>query len=301
MYLFYFLFRKIGTPDDFTRAGAETVWKFLTCHHEQLDVFTLSTHYFNLSDSLHKDDRGYFKCLLERELISMTTKYGLFRAEAEKIVKDRTRSLPAETMNVTHDDIETCLQTSDLHSNCVNASVIINKYIRMTMEMTTRILENKFQTENIKIVHLYRDPRAILDSQVRRNNLNVTHFPKFVRRAESMCKTMVEDYHLAENLKETYPETIYTLRYETLQDNPVETIKDMFRFLGLNFGNSDEEFINKNGEPSSKFPTWRNHISKDHLEVVDKYCSDLYQFFNYVPLMTIEEARNVNNKDHLPE
>lgn len=273
----------------------------MTCQHEGLDIYTLSTHYFNLSDSLHKDDRGYYQCLLDREMVTMTTRYGLSIDAARQMVKDRTRKRPSETMNVTTEDIRFCLRNSDLRVNCQNATVVMNKYIRMTMNMAQQILRQRSETEDIKIIHLYRDPRAVLDSQVRRNNLNVTHFPNFVKRAKSMCNIMLEDYVLAETLKEEYPGRIYTLRYETMLNRPIETIRKLFEFLGLQFLSTDEKFILEEGEDSSRFPKWREHISQQHLEVVNMFCSKLYPLFHYVPMTNIKEVRNDRNQDHLPE
>lgn len=114
-----------------------------------------------------------------------------------------------------------------------------------------------------------------------------------------MCKTMLNDYYIAKSLKEEYPECIFTVRYETLQDSKFETIANMFEFLELPFLDSVKKFIRGEERNSSKLPDWRKHISQKHLDVVNKYCEGLYEIFGYTALNSTKEVRNVKNKDHM--
>lgn len=277
--------------------AAYTIWSSITCQFENFDIFSLSTHYFLLKDMLHRDDRQYFNCLLTRERVQMTTKFGMNVQQVRKLRFNRTKVLPAETLNVTHNDIVSCLPL--IKQKCSNASLVVNKYIRMTMEMASEILRERSKTERIKIIHLYRDPRAVLDSQLRKNNLNVSHFPNFEKSASSMCKTMLEDFHIAVKLKLQYPNTIHTIRYETLQHSPLNVTRDLFNFLELPYLKSDELFVKRKQKTSTKKPIWRKHIPAKHLQVIDKYCHQLYSLFGYIPLNKISDVRNPNINDHV--
>lgn len=287
----------LKTKEEYNYAGADTVWNLLTCQHENLDIYTLSTHYFKLSAPLHRDDWQYYDCLVYREMVRMTTQFGVFQTHVVEMRKNRTKLNPSETLNVTHEDILHCLPL--LKQKCSNASIIVNKYIRMTIQMASEILRERSYTERIKIIHLYRDPRAIMMSQVRRNDHNVSYFSSFIRQTETLCKEMLDDYDTAAELKKKYPDTLHTIRYETMQHNPVEVIKDMFEFLGLPFLESDKEFVTRELEPSPDTATWRQDVTQEHLEVIDQHCYKLYPLFRYIPLSNLEEVRNPNNDDHL--
>lgn len=167
----------------------------------------------------------------------------------------------------------------------------------MTMKMAEDILEDK-NDANIKIINLYRDPRAMMDSQLRKNDVNVRHFPTFVNRTQFMCNSMLRDQGIAERLKNIYPDKIHTVRYETLIDRPEETVRRMFNFLGIPFLVGDLEFVRRSSVSNSSMPAWRRHISQEHLQVVDRHCHKLYDIFGYIPLHKIVQVKRPVYKDH---
>lgn len=200
------------------------------------------------------------------------------------------------TFNVPRDAVLSCLPL--LQQKCVRANLVVNKYIRLKMTMIEEILKQNKDLK-VKIIHLFRDPRAMLDSQLRKNDVNVKVFPTFVNRTQYMCSTMLRDHQLALQLKHLYPDTIFTLRYETLVDRPISTAKRMFKFLGLQFSDADQEFLRNKSSLSVRFPVWRRHIDEQHLQVVDRYCSKLYQMFGYIPLKSITDVQNISYPDHI--
>ena len=65
------------------------------------------------------------------------------------------------------------------------------------------ILLNAFP--DIKIIHLTRDPCAMLDSQVRKNDMRAREFDRFVYTTANMCSKMWRDLQLCHVLKNAYP------------------------------------------------------------------------------------------------
>lgn len=168
----------------------------------------------------------------------------------------------------------------------------------MSMKMVEDILQRESRQE-VKVIHLFRDPRAMMDSQVRKNDVNVQHFPTFVNRTQYMCQKMLSDFEVAEQLKLSYPDKIFTIRYETLVDTSTETVRKLFSFLGIPFLENDDSFVRMTSIRNRRFPTWRRHISQGRLEVINTYCHQLYEKFGYIPLDNIKDVQNVYLPDHL--
>ena len=67
------------------------------------------------------------------------------------------------------------------------------------------MVENLFNAfPDIKIIHLTRDPCAMLDSQVRRNDMRAREFNRFVYTTANMCRKMWRDLQLFHVLKNAY-------------------------------------------------------------------------------------------------
>ena len=279
-------YRMFRDDAEFVPAAADTIWNLLTCQHENLDIHTLSTHYFNLTSPIQKDDANYFKCLQIQENAYFLSRFNKSRSDFQRL---------PETLHVSRTGLLNCLAA--LKSKCKQSSTVINKYIRMSMPMAEKIFHRSAGQE-VKVIHLFRDPRAMLDSQLRKNDVNVQHFPTFINRTRQMCQNMLDDLNYAETLKQTYPGRIITVRYETLVDYPIQSVKSILSFLGLPYLESDENYVLRTRISNRTFPRWRLHIPQSHLEVVDKYCRLLYDRFGYIPLKHVQDVHNIQISAH---
>jgi hypothetical protein len=204
-------------------------------------------------------------------------------------------------LSVKIETINSCLP--QLINKCRNATVRLAKYIRMTMEIVENIIPN-FQ--NLRVIHLLRDPRAMMDSQLRKNDMNVKSLPSFVKRTRYMCARMKNDLDISERLRKSYQSQIYTLRYEDLADNPLNIGQRLFRFIGVPFSSNDKRFITSTSlKPvkDSKYRAgiWRNHITQKHLQIVDRHCHHLYKRLGYRHFTSIADVRNLAIPDHFLE
>lgn len=195
------------------------------------------------------------------------------------------------------ENIKSCLPDFDL--KCKKANIRLIKFIRMTMEMGKRLLE---ENDKVRIIHLLRDPRAMLDSQLRKNDMNVRRYKNFVNRTEYMCTHMRRDLVLSEALKKSFPERILTLRYEDFVDDPLKTAQRIFGFIDVPWTAKDKEFIISTSIELDKNATyrasvWRDHLTHHHLLVVDRYCYDLYRKLGYIELSSVD-IKNLELPDH---
>jgi len=93
---------------------------------------------------------------------------------------------------------------------------------------------------NIKIIYLYRDGRASIDSFKKRNRKNYNIFHR-------MFRIVVGEYFLRKTLKQNFQRKDYFgLRYEDFTNNFETEITDLFKFLGLSKYN--DMFIDKNNK-----------------------------------------------------
>lgn len=262
------------------------------CKHQELDIATLANHYFSYDKPLNRDLRPFFVC--QEKMYGRKTSlhpFSALRYVENSMLRNVTRAKKI---------IRKCLPL--LTENCEKAQIVIEKYIRMTMEIAQILLEN---ISNLKIIHLIRDPRAMLDSQVRKKDSGAQMLSVFDGRAQYMCGQMVKDHNLAKELKKQYPGQVYTLRYEDMVDTPVETAKHVFDFIDVPFTDRDKSHVEKYSRPSvavnGSVPlnSWRKHIEPQFLNIVDRHCSPLYEEFGYLKFKEYRDIKDPQQMDHV--
>ncbi|XP_060062622.1 carbohydrate sulfotransferase 4-like [Ylistrum balloti] len=167
---------------------------------------------------------------------------------------------------------------------CSHYDSIVSKIPRVSVSLASQLL-NKFS--NLNIIHLLRDPRAIMNS---RNKYDWTPVPG---GAIALCNKMADDFLESVKLKRVYPGRFYTVFYEDMVTDPFETFKYIYTFAGYNF-NADEQLrINKKTRNSQNIAWgWRNIIDHNVLKETNKACSHLYSLLGYPQVRNIEEIRN---------
>ncbi|XP_045202965.2 uncharacterized protein LOC123556378 [Mercenaria mercenaria] len=323
--------------------GAEAVYNTVTCNHQNLDIATLSTSYLGVEASDNRDIKDYFRCQgirpftrtastrdrrkyrpnvnevghsqtgrnmsklnhvnfpNERRPVFINRQHWSKR-QADIINRARNLRLSQTLQNpVVEKNIQSCLPR--LIDRCRNATTRLTKYIRMTMEMVEGLLD---KVGNLRVIHLLRDPRAMMDSQLRKNDMNVKSFPVFQRRTRYMCTRMNMDLDIAEKLKKSYPGQIFTLRYEDLVDDPLKTSQKLFNFIDIPFTSADKKFITSTSietvkDSKYRASVWRSHITSEHLNVVNRYCYKLYNTLGYISFEHISDVRDLKLPDHFPK
>lgn len=271
-----FLFRR-PTEEHFQGMATEIFKSILTCKFEDLDVKTLAKVSSNI---------------LETKKIPLVCK------DVPLLKKSRNTSYA--DIDVTPSLVKAlkhCLPT--LTSICSKASLIAIKSIRMNATIGQNTLD---MFENAKIIHLLRDPRSMLDSNVRRNEMGVRNVTVFEKRAKMMCDAMLRDVRYSDKLKQSYPGRISTVRYEDMTKDPVGVAKDMFKFFDVPFTDIIKERVgsisvdNKNNS-TIRATVWRSHISQEHLDLVNQHCGELYKDMRYPEFKTLSEVKNLSNPD----
>jgi hypothetical protein len=107
--------------------------------------------------------------------------------------------------------------------------VILIKTIRLSMKLLPEILENIL---DLKIVHLVRDPRAILHS--REGVSDITYF-QIRAHARGLCNRIKDD------MESGFLQNVFRLKYECLIFDTINTVKQLFTNLNLIHTNSVDD------------------------------------------------------------
>ncbi|XP_059362668.1 carbohydrate sulfotransferase 1-like [Carassius carassius] len=175
---------------------------------------------------------------------------------------------------------------------------------------------------DLRIVHLVRDPRAILTSRMAAfagkfrawKIWNATgRQPRYVDLTQITRTCRDIEYSVETSLqKPTWLRGRYLLvRYEDLALNPEEKAKEIYRFLGLDLHQRVLTWIahNTNGTvPSSsewnyKYSTtrdskataqsWRVHLNFDIVKTVQSLCNRTLSLLGYRLVQSVDELRNI--------
>ncbi|XP_060076435.1 carbohydrate sulfotransferase 1-like [Ylistrum balloti] len=282
------------------------------------EILGLREGNFYMYEPLHKwSTWDYYKpgysCSLENEHCTMSTRTdsfvmdilrGLYKCDSNHLLKSlqmwqllKGRGFRDSIQNPTwanyfpecHGKVEGCIEK--VISRCANATARVSKVPRVSVSLAAQLLNS---VPNLKIIHLVRDPRAIMAS---RHALKWTPAPG---GSISLCNKMKEDYLESYMMRTTHPGRLLTVFYEDLVTNPAKTVQMMFDFAGYNFDEKEQNRLkNMTGMTTKNILNsetrgtslrialaWRKRVNETFLNVMNPGCNDLYKFLGYPPLKT---------------
>ncbi|XP_070580559.1 carbohydrate sulfotransferase 1-like [Ptychodera flava] len=106
---------------------------------------------------------------------------------------------------------------------------------------------------NLKIIHLVRDPRGIVNSRRKINDKNVDFIRKQVQwdETEDLCKDLAKNLHIVRSSPEWLKGTYILVRYEDIAKQPGETADKIYQFLGLSMPEKVRKWIAQNTKTSN--------------------------------------------------
>lgn len=171
-------------------------------------------------------------------------------------------------------------------------SVVAVKTIRFHMARALALVQSD---PDVKIVHLVRDPRAVLLS---RRKLGFCNWTDLANEASYLCSRMSRDLKLALAARDTLKGRYLLKRYEDTASSPVEAMDLLYSFVGLVSSAEDQAFA-KNLSKSSKqikpCPTckgavynakeisqvWRKSIAHKDAQTISGLCQDVMELLGY--------------------
>lgn len=191
----------------------------------------------------------------------------------------------------------------DIQNQCSRYQHVIAKVLRLTVDNYDVFFA---QTKTIKVFHLFRDPRAIINSRLTTDWFPVNNLEEVKSNARCLCMRMKKDYEAGLHLMKLFPDRFKFLLYEDIVDNLEEKADMMYNLLGLrtiqeigldtfkdiaSFGIASDHKLRDNSTDFTSW--WRRIIDLDIVAEVDKHCVEVYALLGYRKLSG-EELRNLS-------
>ncbi|KAF7654559.1 hypothetical protein LDENG_00068350 [Lucifuga dentata] len=217
-----------------------------------------------------------------------------------------------------------------LEAACSSYSHVVLKEVRFfELESLYPLLQDP--KLNLFIIHLVRDPRAVLRSrEASANSLifddTLVLEQRSIPAAEVQYQVMQEICHSHVNIHETailkpppFLKGRYKMvRYEDVVRNPVEEINAMYKFVGLEMTMQLEEWIYRathgqgKGSKKEAFKTtsrnamevskaWRSTLPFDKIQHIQQVCRPAMSLLRYRPVNSEEEQKSLDLDLLLPQ
>ena len=134
---------------------------------------------------------------------------------------------------------ELCLSQDYLNLVCPLYPIRLIKTVRMRVRATEELLRN---ADNVQVIVLVRDPRAVFSSRRSGNVLSWCNKEPCSDPRVS-CQHLSDDIRASYELQEKYPGKIKLVRYEDLSLAPEETARQLLEFLNLPWHEAIGDFI----------------------------------------------------------
>ncbi|XP_020905613.1 carbohydrate sulfotransferase 1 [Exaiptasia diaphana] len=162
---------------------------------------------------------------------------------------------------------------------------------------------------NVKILHLVRDPRAIIASMetvgwvpsyIKTSNQK-SSVNTFKSRVKRFCKSMVDMVKFMLEAEKSLSEKYKLLRYEDLVDDITKSAHDIMTFAGFqssddfliwlqksthgaietDFRRGDYHYTTNRNNISTLVQSWRYKLKANQILIVEKYCKHAMTILNY--------------------
>lgn len=180
----------------------------------------------------------------------------------------------------------------ELQKVCEESPIIVLKTIRVLLRDVKYLLD---VFSNLKILHLVRDPRATLFSQAHFGmcNKKIGGWP---RCTDNLCERQENDILDEELISQKCPDRIKTVRYESIAKRPIETSKELYSFIDVDFTTEAESYIynitmagKKNNcvicttrsNSSEHVDTWTKKMNPNFIQIVNTRCRFVLNHYSY--------------------
>lgn len=184
---------------------------------------------------------------------------------------------------------------------CEQATHRVAKVLRLGTDLLAPILE---EWKNLKAFHLFRDPRAIINSRITTGWFPLRSNDDAVIDAEALCDKMLYDFREGKKLLEKYPDRFKFLFYEDINEEPFKKVKAIYRFVGMSLDEkrfpkvmSIKVFDPEKQTTERKNNTaywWRMTLDWQIVQRMEDVCSDVYKEMGYTSFKSFDELRNLS-------
>ena len=185
-----------------------------------------------------------------------------------------------------------------MRAACENATMRIAKIIRGRLENMEPFMHS---TENYKVIHLYRDPRGVMNS--------IRNF-KWNHNVSLYCANIRDDIEAYDQLVKFYPDKVTQVVYDRFSEDPMQGAVDLFSFLSGNrplpqsvvdyivshTGSTVKGSMSRTKNSTAIVQKWRSTLPVTYLTEVQTNtdCRFVLKHMGYRIFASLSDARNLS-------
>lgn len=173
----------------------------------------------------------------------------------------------------------------------------VTKVVRLSLDNTETLLR---ENTRLKVVHLFRDPRGIINSEIK-----TKWFPFSGKKEEAvknnsiaLCDRLLNDIKAGKQLIETFPDRVLIIQYEEFCDT-VSLARYLYDFVGMTFTEEHKKFANTSDTLSATAKTdgyhpfaFRDSLPWQTVRTIDSVCQEVYRELGYTSFNNEDDFRN---------
>jgi len=186
---------------------------------------------------------------------------------------------------------------------CRNATHRVSKVVRLTLDNFRSVLA---RLPNLKLLHLFRDPRAIMNSRLTTSWYQLPSDSAVHKDAVSMCNRIRYDLNCSVDMRQRFPDRFAVIMFEDLLEDLLGNTLNLYKYLGYDTTTLPEKVTNISkafrmpdkieNAPNGQFSNWwRKRLPYKIVQIVQNACSDVMQDLGYQLFHSHEEQQNFNN------
>ena len=259
--------------------------------------------------------RDIFNCRFkqQKEFLSFMSHFQLNRFSSHALTSPYCKNITNARNNRTHihckdlDPLITSLSCA-LHGHTV-VKILAHRFPFLEVDRLAPLSSSG--GGKLKIVHLMRDPRAVIASMDRVGwslnksaiNTATTNFPLFTTLVHKFCSSMIQSLRFALSAEGRLPDHYTLLRYEDLVSSPLNVSQELFDFVGIpmsdqvknylvNSANQSRdrgythEYGTLRNNASNLIDAWRTGLSVEAVRTVELHCWPVLEILRYTPIFS---------------
>jgi hypothetical protein len=185
---------------------------------------------------------------------------------------------------------------------CKDSTHKVTKVLRLTTDLLAPVLQSR---DNLKVIHLFRDPRAIINSRIQTDWYPSKTDKMIIENAKSLCNKMLYDFREGQKVQKLFPDRFRFMYYEDFSFDILNKSKILYNYLGMNTNEKYYPDIMKlsafknaaSGETERKRNTaywWRKTLKWELVEKMEEICKDVYKELGYKSFSNIQEYSDLS-------
>nr|XP_002130975.1 carbohydrate sulfotransferase 3-like [Ciona intestinalis] len=201
------------------------------------------------------------------------------------------------------------LKPTIISAICSKSKLVVYKILRVC-ELQNLAHLIKTEDLDIRIVHLVRDPRAILSSRMKLIE-DQTNNETLKAEAKTLCNRLRKNIRFSNSYWKGQNGEYMRIRHEDITTNPMQVVREIYRFVDEPVPHSIQDWVNNSmsaeenikettisefstvRKPSDVLNKWRRALNFPTVQLIQAECLDVLQNLGY---LTVKNEKEQNDE-----